>query len=184
MNRVVNKIMTATLLLIAVFAFTFVDAFFWKSDSNENKASAKNQALLDENIVEITSQDASFKTLTTALQAADLSAVLEGPGPFTVFAPTDEAFDQLGQEKLNELLKPENKEKLRAVLLYHVVPGKMLAGDLKTMTVPTANGEDIKITVNGSKVTVGDAEVINADIVGKNGVIHSINAVMIPEESK
>ena len=124
----------------------------------------------------------NFKTLVAAVQAAGLVDTLKGPGPFTVFAPTDEAFAKLPAGTVDDLLKPENKDKLVAVLTYHVVPGKVMAADVagkKTMAKSVQGGE---ITVDGTNgVKVDGATVIKADIVADNGVIHVIDAVIMPK---
>lgn len=124
----------------------------------------------------------NFKTLVAAVQAAGLVDTLKGTGPFTVFAPTDEAFAKLPAGTVDDLLKPENKDKLVAVLTYHVVPGKVMAADVagkKTMAKSVQGGE---ITVDGTNgVTVDGAKVIQADIVADNGVIHVIDAVILPK---
>ncbi len=124
----------------------------------------------------------SFKTLAAALQAAGLVATLKGEGPFTVFAPTDDAFAKLPAGTVEELLKPENKEKLAAILTYHVVPGKVTAAQVTKMSsAKTVNGQPLTITVNGGTVIVDNAKVIKADIMCKNGVIHVIDSVMMPK---
>jgi len=123
----------------------------------------------------------SFTTLAKALAAADLVATLKGPGPFTVFAPTDEAFAKLPPATLNNLLKPENKAMLRRVLTYHVVPGTVMAGDVvKVSSAKAVSGDTLPITVNGSTVTVDKARVVKADIPASNGVIHVIDTVLLP----
>ncbi len=122
----------------------------------------------------------SFKTLVAAVQAAGLVETLKGPGPFTVFAPTDEAFAKLPAGTVETLLKPENKEKLVAILTYHVVPGKVMAADVKAMNVKTVNGEEAKITVADGKVMIDKANVVKTDIETSNGVIHVIDAVIMP----
>jgi len=124
----------------------------------------------------------SFKTLVAAVKAADLVGTLKGPGPFTVFAPTDEAFKKLPKGTLASLLKPENKEKLTKILTYHVVPGKVMAADIagKKLAVTTVEGDQVQ--VNGQHgVRVNDAHVVKADIVADNGVIHVINKVLLPK---
>ena len=123
----------------------------------------------------------SFKTLVAAVQAAGLVDTLKGAGPFTVFAPSDEAFAKLPAGTVEDLLKPENKDKLVAILTYHVVPGKVMAADVagkETMAKSVQGGE---IKVNGTNgVMVNDAKVVQADIVADNGVIHVIDAVIMP----
>ncbi|ADG69389.1 beta-Ig-H3/fasciclin [Planctopirus limnophila DSM 3776] len=124
----------------------------------------------------------SFKTLVAAVQAADLVDTLKSKGPFTVFAPTDEAFAKLPKGTVESLLKPENKEKLIAILTYHVVPGKVMAKDVVNLTeAKTVQGSAVKIAVEGGKVSVGGANVVKTDIVTSNGVIHVIDAVMLPK---
>jgi uncharacterized surface protein with fasciclin (FAS1) repeats len=125
----------------------------------------------------------NFKTLAAALQAADLVSALQGPGPFTVFAPTDEAFSKLGTETINTLLKPENKAKLQAILKYHVVSGNVLAADVvKLNNATTLNGQRVDIKVNGANVTVDGAKVTATDVKASNGVIHVIDTVILPSE--
>lgn len=124
----------------------------------------------------------SFKTLAAALTAADLVDTLKGKGPFTVFAPTDEAFAKLPKETLESLLKPENKKKLASILTYHVVPGKVLAKDVvKLSNAKTAQGSSVKIVVKDGKVMVDGANVVKTDIETSNGVIHVIDTVIIPK---
>lgn len=133
------------------------------------------------NIVDTAKSAGSFQTLVKALQAADLVSALEGPGPFTVFAPTDEAFAKLPAGALDNLLKPENKEKLRAVLMYHVVSGRVTAAQAaKLSSAKALEGEDLKITRKDDGIIVNDAHVIKADVAASNGVIHVIDAVLMP----
>lgn len=125
----------------------------------------------------------SFNTLATALQAAGLADTLKGKGPFTVFAPTDEAFSKLPAGTVESLLKPENKEKLKAILLYHVVPGDVTAAQVvKLSTARTVNGQDLKLTVNDGTVMVNDSKVVKADVLASNGVIHVIDNVLLPKD--
>jgi uncharacterized surface protein with fasciclin (FAS1) repeats len=123
----------------------------------------------------------SFKTLVAAVTAAGLVETLQGPGPFTVFAPTDEAFAKLPAGTVESLLEPGNKDKLVAILTYHVVPGTVLAADVVTLTeAPTVNGQKIKVdTTDGVKVDA--ANVVQTDIECDNGVIHVIDAVILPK---
>jgi uncharacterized surface protein with fasciclin (FAS1) repeats len=135
------------------------------------------------NIVETAAAAGSFKTLVKALEAADLVGALEGAGPFTVFAPTDEAFAKLPSGTLEVLLRPENKEKLRAVLLYHVVPGKFGAADVVKLNgreVKTLEGSAIKVKIRNG-VMVDGARVVKTDVMTSNGVIHVIDTVIMPE---
>lgn len=123
-----------------------------------------------------------FETLVAAVKAGGLVETLKGDGPFTVFAPTDEAFAKLPKGTLEELLKPENKQKLAGILTYHVVPGKVMAADVvKVSEAKTAQGSAVEITVKNGKVYVDEAQVIKTDIACSNGVIHVIDAVILPE---
>lgn len=138
----------------------------------------------DKTVVEVAVQTKGFKTLVAAVKAADLVETLSGKGPFTVFAPTDEAFAKLPEGTLEDLLKPENKKKLAGILTYHVVPKKVLAKDVvKLKDAETAQGSKVTITVKDGKVMVDKAQVVKTDIACKNGVIHVIDAVILPKAS-
>ena len=127
----------------------------------------------------------SFKTLVDAVQAAGLVETLKGAGPFTVFAPTDEAFAKLPAGTVETLLKPENKDKLVAVLTYHVVAGKVMAADVVKLTeAPTVQGSKAKVKVADGVVMIDNAKVVKTDIETSNGVIHVIDAVILPPETK
>ncbi|MEG4519358.1 MULTISPECIES: fasciclin domain-containing protein [unclassified Microcoleus] len=135
-------------------------------------------------IVGIASGDPQFKTLTKALEAADLVATLQRKGPFTVFAPTDAAFAALPEGTVENLLKPENKAKLTKILAYHVVPGSVVSTSLKSGDVASVEGSSLKVAVNAGKVTVSGANVVKADIKASNGVIHVIDKVLMPPDAK
>ena len=135
----------------------------------------------DPDIVEIASTTEGFSTLVAALSAAGLVETLQGEGPFTVFAPTDEAFAALPDGLLDSLLEPENSELLTRILTYHVVAGDVRSGDIEPGPVATVEGSEVTLdTADG--VTVDDANVIQADIVASNGVIHVIDAVILPAD--
>ena len=126
----------------------------------------------------------SFKTLAKALEAAGLVETLKGPGPFTVFAPTDDAFAKLPAGTVEDLLKPENKAKLKRILTYHVVAGKVMAADAAKLTSAKAvSGDTLTIAARGGAVTVDRAKVVKTDIGASNGVIHVIDAVVLPKDS-
>ena len=131
-------------------------------------------------IVAVASGAGSFNTLVAAVKAAGLVETLQGPGPFTVFAPTDEAFAKLPKGTMENLLKPENKEKLIAILTYHVVAGKVMAADVKTMKAKTVNGQSLDVKVTDGAVTVDNAKVVKTDVAASNGVIHAIDTVVMP----
>jgi uncharacterized surface protein with fasciclin (FAS1) repeats len=133
-------------------------------------------------IVDTASSAGSFKTLLAAVKAADLESTLRGPGPFTVFAPTDEAFAKLPAGTVESLIKPENKDKLKAILTYHVVSGKLGAAQaMKLTTAKTVSGKDLKLDASSGSLHVGKATVTKADIEASNGVIHVIDTVLLPE---
>ena len=144
-------------------------------------ASMGSMAFAQKNIVDTAVGAGSFKTLAAALGAADLVGAVSGPGPFTVFAPTDEAFKKLPAGTVETLLKPENKAKLQAILKYHVVSGKVMAADVvKVKGAVSLNGQRIDVKVAGGKVTVDAANVVKTDIACTNGVIHVIDSVILP----
>jgi uncharacterized surface protein with fasciclin (FAS1) repeats len=159
------KTLTLTALIAAVGIVLTAHA--------DNKATSKD-------IVAVASSGGSFNTLVTAVKAAGLVETLQGTGPFTVFAPTDEAFAKLPKGTVEDLLKPENKEKLIAILTYHVVPGKVMAADVKTMKAKTVNGQSLDVQVADGSVTVDKAKVVKTDVPASNGVIHVIDTVLLP----
>lgn len=135
----------------------------------------------DPDIVEVAQSAGSFDTLVAAVSAADLVDTLKSEGPFTVFAPTDEAFAALPDGTVENLLKPENKDQLTAILTYHVLPGKVMAADVagKNLTPATVNGKTLKVDGRNG-VTVDGANVVTADVAASNGVIHVIDKVLLP----
>jgi uncharacterized surface protein with fasciclin (FAS1) repeats len=143
-------------------------------------ATESTPATEGDTIVEVATANGSFNTLVSAIQAADLVETLSGEGPYTVFAPTDEAFAALPAGTLDKLLLPENKEALTQVLTYHVVPGNIPASDIKTGAVATVEGGDVDISADAGEVTVNGAAVTQADVIASNGVIHVIDTVLLP----
>ena len=134
-------------------------------------------------IVDTAVANGSFKTLAAALQAAGLVETLKGAGPFTVFAPTDAAFAKLPAGTVETLLKPENKDQLRRVLTYHVVPGKVTTADVSKMSSAKAvSGDTLKIAAKNGKVMVNNANVVTADVGASNGVIHVVDTVILPPQ--
>jgi uncharacterized surface protein with fasciclin (FAS1) repeats len=139
----------------------------------------------DKDIVDIALSDPQFSTLVAALKAADLVSTLQGDGPFTVFAPTNDAFDALPDGTLDDLLKPENVEKLKAILLYHVVGSQVESSDLSDgAMLDTVEGSSVTAHIDDDGVKINDANVIKADVEASNGVIHVIDAVLLPPEKK
>ncbi|MEM9153140.1 MAG: fasciclin domain-containing protein [Cyanobacteria bacterium P01_F01_bin.3] len=131
-------------------------------------------------LVEIAAANESFTTLTAAIEAAGLTEVLNGETPFTVFAPTDEAFVALPEDTLETLLEPENRDQLVQILTYHVVPGSVTSDQLSSGMVETVAGPDIDVVVGENDLTINQALVLQADIPANNGVIHVIDQVLIP----
>jgi uncharacterized surface protein with fasciclin (FAS1) repeats len=131
-------------------------------------------------IVDVATENGSFKTLTAALQAADLVEILQGDGPFTVFAPTDAAFAKLPKGTVEMLLKPENKAELVRILTYHVVSGKVLSSSLKSGKVETIEGSPINVVVGKKDVMLNKSKVTGVDVAASNGVIHVIDTVLLP----
>jgi len=159
---------------IANMAIAAVAAIGLATSSASVKAAEKD-------IVDTAVSAGQFDTLAAALGAAGLVDTLKGPGPFTVFAPTDEAFAKLPAGTVDNLLKPENKDQLVAILTYHVVPGSVMAADVVKLTeAKTVNGKMVTVKVDGSNVMINDAKVVTPDIAASNGVIHVIDAVILP----
>ncbi|TQV73146.1 fasciclin domain-containing protein [Aliikangiella marina] len=168
MIKSLNKFVLAV-FTVALFASTAVFAgSYGKKKSND--------------IVDVAAGNESFSTLVAAVKAAGLVDTLKSDGPFTVFAPTNEAFAKLPEGTVENLLKPENKDKLVAVLTYHVVPGKVLAKDVVGLSqAKTAQGSEVKISTAGGGVKVDNANVVATDIAASNGVIHVIDSVILPK---
>jgi uncharacterized surface protein with fasciclin (FAS1) repeats len=161
MKRIVLTLIAASLLTLPAFA-------------GDHAKSRKD-------VVDTAVAAGNFTTLAAALDAAGLVDTLKGKGPFTVFAPTDAAFAKLPAGTVEDLLKPENREKLRAILTYHVVPGSVMAAQVvKLKNAKTVNGQNVSISANGRGVMVGNAKVVTTDIAASNGVIHVIDTVLLP----
>ncbi len=139
---------------------------------------------MKKDLVDTAAGAGSFNTLVAAVEAAGLVETLKGEGPFTVFAPTDEAFAALPEGTVENLLKPENKDQLIAILTYHVLPGKVMAGDIagKTMDAETVNGQSLAVNATEG-VMINEATVTAADVSASNGVIHVIDKVLLPPQS-
>lgn len=167
-----NASMTKRAGMIAVACFGFIAAIANAAHHGEMKT---------KDIVDTAVGAGQFNTLAAALDAAGLVETLKGDGPFTVFAPTDAAFAKLPAGTVENLLKPENRDQLVAILTYHVVAGKVMASDVFQLTsATTVNGSDISIAVEDGIVRIDDASVVTADIGASNGVIHVIDSVIIP----
>ncbi|MDH5930869.1 fasciclin domain-containing protein [Vibrio splendidus] len=163
-----NKLIKTTSVLVATLLFTA----FAHANHHEMK----------KDIVDVAAENGSFNTLVAAVKAADLVDTLKGGGPFTVLAPTDEAFAALPEGTVDMLLKPENKDKLVAVLTYHVIPGKIMAAEvMKLNSAVTVQGSAVMIAIDDGNVMIDNAKVIMPDVEASNGVIHVIDAVLLPK---
>ncbi|MCZ7637956.1 MAG: fasciclin domain-containing protein [Verrucomicrobia bacterium] len=173
-----RNIRNLTVALVA--AATALSTPILAGTCSADKVAGAAECTSSKNIVALASGSEQFKTLVAAVKAAGLVETLSGEGPFTVFAPTDEAFAKLPAGTVENLLKPENRDKLVAVLKYHVVPGKVMAADVKPGQAKTAQGQKVEIKVKEGAVMVDNARVTKADLVANNGVIHVIDAVILP----
>ncbi len=152
-----------------------------KPDKVDKTVIEAEATVLPGSLASVIADSASFSTLTKALKASGLDVTFGKKDEFTIFAPTDEAFGKLPAGTLTKLMLPENKEKLRMLLLYHVVAGKVVAADLTDGDVKTVNGEKLKIDVEAEKIEVDGAKIYSADVSATNGVMHSIGKVLVPE---
>lgn len=171
-----NRILTVA----AIAAVVALTPSMIAGDCAASKSACASTCAAGKDIVAVASGADNFKTLVAAVKAAGLVETLQAKGPFTVFAPTDEAFAKLPAGTVEDLLKPENKGKLAAILKYHVVPGRLLAADVKTTEAKTAQGQSVKLEVSAAGVTVDNAKVVKADLLAENGVIHVIDTVILP----
>jgi uncharacterized surface protein with fasciclin (FAS1) repeats len=166
--KMLKKFITTLALIVASLSFTSV-------------AYAEHHGM-KKDIVDVAAENGSFNTLVAAIKAAGLVDTLKGEGPFTVFAPTDDAFAKLADGTVESLLKPENKDKLVAILTYHVVAGKVMAADVvKLDSASTVQGQMVTIEVKDGNVMVNNANVIMTDVKASNGVIHVIDTVLLPK---
>jgi uncharacterized surface protein with fasciclin (FAS1) repeats len=177
-----SKKLLAMLLLIP--AMTLGVAACSSDDSSSDTSGTTDTATempADQNIVQVASESSDLTTLVDALVAADLVSTLEGTGPFTVFAPTNEAFAALPAGELDRLLQPANKEELATILKNHVVSGEVRSSDLSDgQKVETLAGETVTVSINGDTVKIGDATVSQADVAASNGVVHIVDTVILP----
>jgi uncharacterized surface protein with fasciclin (FAS1) repeats len=166
---------TAKIILVSIIMLSMPVVLLAGSHGNYSKSSM--------DIVDTAISAKSFNTLVAALKAADLVDVLRGEGPFTVFAPTDDAFAKLPEGTLESLLKPENKAQLQSILTYHVLPGQYLAADVVKMdSAKTVNGQSFSIRNHDGSVMIDNAKIIKTDITASNGVIHVIDSVILPKD--
>ncbi|WP_427916955.1 fasciclin domain-containing protein [Vibrio amylolyticus] len=174
-----NKILTA--FVFVLMSFSLVACSSNKEATHSDNMMTKD-SMMKKDIVDVAVENGSFNTLVAAVKAAGLVDTLKSDGPFTVFAPTDEAFAKLPAGTVETLLKPENKDQLIDILTYHVVSGKVMASDVvKLNSATTVEGKDVAIEVKGSNVMINNATVIAADVPASNGVIHVIDSVLLPK---
>lgn len=177
-----TKHLKHTMLLISMAALNQVAlAADDKVEKADKAAKEEIVTIMPGSLTTVIADSATFSTLTKALKAAELDLTLGGKDEFTIFAPTDEAFGKLPEATLTKLLLPENKEKLRMLLLYHVVAGKVLAADLTDGDVKTVNGEKLEVDVSNDKIEVNGEKVFSADVRATNGVMHSVGVVLVPD---
>lgn len=171
------KSFISALVVLAAFAVTACG-----DDNEPAEAPAGGASVTSADLVDTAAKAGSFDTLVAAVKAADLEATLRGPGPFTVFAPSDEAFAKLPAGTVDTLLKPENKAQLAAILTYHVVAGRVPSSEaVKLTSAKTVNGKALTLVVTDGALHVDGATVIQADVNASNGVIHVIDTVLLPE---
>jgi uncharacterized surface protein with fasciclin (FAS1) repeats len=174
-----TKRLTKAVLILSMASFT---PFAHSQDDRSEKSKLKETAaIMPGSLTSVIADSATFATLTKALKASGLDSTLGSKDEFTIFAPTDDAFGKLPADTLTKLMLPENKEKLRMLLLYHVVAGKVLAADMKDGEVKTVNGEKVKINVSDDKIEVDGAQVFSSDVIATNGAMHSIGKVLVPK---
>lgn len=179
-NKIKNM-KTLTQIMIIGSLFAVHETALAQASAAPNTQEQKKMVIEPGSLTAMIKDSTTFSILTKALTAAELDVTLGNKGEFTIFAPTDEAFGKLPAGVLSKLLLPENKEKLRSLLLYHVVAGKVLSTDLKDGDVKTMNGEKVKIDVSPEKIEVEGAKVFSADVMANNGVMHTIGMVIIPK---
>lgn len=174
-----TKHLTRTALILTIAA---INPLVTAQDAPAEKSELVEKATVQPGtLTTVIADSATFSTLTKALKAAELDITLGSKDEFTIFAPTDEAFGKLPAETLTKLMLPENKEKLRMLLLYHVVAGKVVSGDLADGDVKTVNGEKISVDVKDDKIEINGAKVFSPNVAATNGVMHSLGVVLVPE---
>ena len=173
----------ALLLSLAAMPFSFGQTTEKKETiiKEETKIVKEGKVPAPGSIASVIHDGVTFSILAKAVKAADLEETLSGKGPYTIFAPTDEAFGKLPSGALEKLMLPENKEKLRTLLTYHVIPGQFLSSALKDGDITTLSGDKLDVDVEGKGIEVDNAKVASADVVATNGVFHSVGKVLVPK---
>lgn len=177
----INQLTRTVLLISMAAAFPSVYAEEAVTEETTKEKMDEKETVQPGTLTAMIADSVTFSTLTKCLKAAELDVTLGTKGDYTIFAPTDEAFGKLSEETLTKLMLPENKEKLRSLLLYHVVAGRVLAADLQDGEVKTMNGEKLEVDVDKDKIEINDEKVFSADVTASNGVMHSVGEVLVPE---
>lgn len=180
MKRSIFRLLGYTLTATTAAGLLLSSPVQAKDCASKSNLRANAETKQSSTIVDVAAGNSSFSTLVTAVKAAGLVEVLSGEGPYTVFAPTNEAFAALPEGTLERLLKPENKEELQKILTYHVIPASAPSSSLKSGEVKTVEGSPVKVQVEGSSVKVNDANVVTPDVKASNGTIHVIDRVILP----
>lgn len=178
-NTMKTNYLKQTMLVISMAALNQIAIA--QEDSADKAVKKETVAIMPGSLTTVIADSVTFSTLTKALKAAELDVTLGGKEEFTIFAPTDEAFGKLPEGTLTKLMLPENKDKLRMLLLYHVVAGKTLAAGLADGDVKTVNGEKLKVDVSDDKIEVDGEKVFSPDVKATNGVMHSVGVVLVPD---
>jgi uncharacterized surface protein with fasciclin (FAS1) repeats len=169
------------LAVAAIAAAVTLTPNLFAGEGGASKTASAATCTAGKDLVAVAAGTDNFKTLVAAVKAAGLVETLQGKGPFTIFAPTDAAFAKLPAGTVESLLKPENRDKLVAILKYHVIAGRVLAADVKTGEAKTVQGQSVKLVVSDAGVTVDGAKVLKTDVMAENGVIHVIDTVILPK---
>lgn len=167
-------------IAIGADKFKITDASDQSAKTNSTPNDTSTSINQEMNVVEVMSNDPTLSTLMNVLKTADLVSTLEGKGPMTIFAPTNDAFQNLPPGTFDSLVRPENKARLKDVLTYHVIPEKIVSKDLKTGTLKALDGKDLDVVVDGSTIMINNAKVLKSDMEGSNGVVYVIDTVLIP----
>ena len=179
-----TKSLLIPIIALSATSGTVLADHHMEAENKEKMVKPADDAATDatdkKDIVEIASGAEDFSTLVAAIEAAGLSETLKGDGPFTVFAPSNAAFEALPEGLVVKLMEPANKEKLKSILMYHVIPSKVMAADVAPMKVATAGGAEATVTMDGETVMIDAAKVVKTDVVASNGVIHVIDKVLMP----
>ena len=177
------KTTTIPQLMLALALSAATPAAFAQNEAktDKTKAAAEEKIPAPGSVASVIHDGVTFSILAKLVKAAELEETLSGPGPFTVFGATDEAFGKLPAGTLDKLMLPENKEKLRTLVTYHVIPGQFLSSSLKDGEVKTLSGDKLTIDVDGKDIDVDETKVVSTDVMANNGVFHAVGKVLVPK---